>query len=109
MQDIYIPTLLFWENGNSWYGSCGQARFFVRPVREKGEEGQEAPPPRLEAELWRGLLTRELSEILERAAFPLSAAQIAVEEAAVMFALGLPLLRLLPRSRAFVGALSHVR
>ena len=72
MQDIYIPTLLFWENGNSWYGSCGQARFFVRPVREKGEEGQEAPPPRLEAELWRGSLTRELSEILERAAFPLS-------------------------------------
>ena len=72
MQDIYIPALLFWENGNSWYGSCGQARFFVRPVREKGEEGQEAPPPRLEAELWRGPLTRELSEILERAAFPLS-------------------------------------
>ena len=72
MQDIYIPTLLFWENGNSWYGSCGQARFFVRPVREKGEEGQEAPPPRLEAELWRGPLTRELSELLERAAFPLS-------------------------------------
>lgn len=43
------------------------------------------------------------------AALPLSAAQIAVEEAAVMFVLGLPLLRLLPRSRAFVGALSHVR
>ena len=29
---IEIPTLLFWENGNTWYGSKGQARFFIQPV-----------------------------------------------------------------------------
>ena len=23
---IEIPTLLFWENGNTWYGSKGQAQ-----------------------------------------------------------------------------------
>ena len=69
MNDIFLPTLLFWENGNTFYGSRGQARFFIRPVRpeEQQEEG-----PRLEAELWRGPLTRELSEILAAAAFPLS-------------------------------------
>ena len=43
------------------------------------------------------------------AALPLSAAQIAVEEAAVMVILGLPLLRLLPRSRAFTHALARVQ
>ena len=31
MSSIYLPTLLFWENGNSWYGSLGQARFFLKP------------------------------------------------------------------------------
>ena len=66
MNDILIPTLLFWENGNSFYGSKGQARFFIRPVRP--EEGE----PRLEAELWRGPLTKALSEILATASFPLS-------------------------------------
>ena len=66
MDDILIPTLLFWENGNSFYGSKGQARFFIRPVRP--EEGE----PTLEAELWRGPLTKALSEILATASFPLS-------------------------------------
>ncbi len=66
MAEIYLPTLLFWENGNSWYGSDGAARFYIRPVRPEGEE------PRLEAELWRGPLTRELSQIEDTAAFPLN-------------------------------------
>ena len=67
MHDILIPTMLFWENGNTWYGSKGQARFFIRPVPAEEEQS-----PRLEAELWRGPLTRELSEILETASFPMS-------------------------------------
>ena len=66
MNDILIPTLLFWENGNTFYGSKGQVRFFIRPVRP--EEGD----PHLEVELWRGPLTKELSEILTTASFPLS-------------------------------------
>ena len=61
VEALFIPTLSFWENGNSWYGSLGQARFFIQP-----QEGQ------LTVQLWRGPLTKELSEILAETAFPLS-------------------------------------
>lgn len=71
MDDILIPTLLFWENGNSFYGSKGQARFFIRPVRpDDAQQGDGTPS--LEVELWRGPLTKALSEILATASFPLS-------------------------------------
>jgi len=66
MPRIYIPTILFWENGNAWYGSDGAARFYVRPAAT--EEG----PRLLEAELWRGPLEKEQSEILAAESFPLS-------------------------------------
>lgn len=66
MNDILIPTLLFWENGNTFYGSKGLARFFIRPVQP--EEGDS----HLDVALWRGPLTKELSEILTTASFPLS-------------------------------------
>ena len=59
MEALFIPTLSFWENGNSWYGSLGQARFFIQP-----QEGQ------LTVQLWRGPLTKELSEILGETASP---------------------------------------
>lgn len=61
MSDIFIPTLSFWENGNTWYGNRGQARFFIAP-----QEGV------LQVQLWRGPLTKELSEILEEVSFPIS-------------------------------------
>ena len=61
VNELFIPTLSFWENGNSWHGSLGQARFFIRP-----QEGS------LTVQLWRGPLTRELSEILEETSFPLN-------------------------------------
>jgi hypothetical protein len=63
-----IPTLLFWENGNTWYGSLGQARFFIQPVKPEEENA----PATLKAEVWKGPLTRQLSEILATASFPLS-------------------------------------
>ena len=65
MQPIELPTLLFWENGNTWYGSKGLARFYIRP--ERPEEGEAV----LHVQLWRGPLTLELSEILEDTTFPL--------------------------------------
>ena len=67
LKPIELPTLLFWENGNSWYGSCGQARFFIKPRKEEGEEA-----PKLTIQLWRGPMCMELSEILSTAAFPVS-------------------------------------
>lgn len=74
MEDILIPTLLFWENGNTWYGSKGSARFFIKPVKtESPENDPEAKPStQLEIELWRGPLTKELSQVIATAAFPLS-------------------------------------
>ena len=66
MNDILIPTMLFWENGNSWYGSKGLLRFFIKPVK------QEDAGTTLDIELWRGPLAKEFSEIMETASFPLS-------------------------------------
>ena len=74
MNDIFIPTMLFWENGNSWYGSKGLTRFFIQPV--KHEPPEEDPHGEayttLDAEVWKGLLTKALSEVLATASFPLS-------------------------------------
>ena len=61
MSEIFIPTMLFWENENTWYGSLGSTRFYIAP-----QEGQ------LHVQLWRGQLTKELSEIEEEVDFPLS-------------------------------------
>ena len=70
MDPILIPTLLFWENKNTWYGSKGLARFFIKPVTVESEE---APPEnRLEVELWRGPLMKSLSEVIATSSFPVS-------------------------------------
>lgn len=67
MTPIELPTLLFWENGNSWYGSCGPARFFIKP--QTPEDGQDS---QLFIQLWRGPLAMEGSEIIATAFFPVS-------------------------------------
>ena len=66
MPRIEIPTLLFWENGNSWYGSSGGTRFFIKPEAPEGEE------KRLAVQVWRGPLSMDLSEIIATAAFPVT-------------------------------------
>lgn len=71
MNDIMIPTMLFWENGNTWYGSKGNARFYIQPVRQEMPDDQRDQWI-LEVELWRGPLEKALSEILDAASFPLS-------------------------------------
>ncbi len=67
MQPIMIPTLLFWENQNTWYGSKGNARFYIRTDTMEGQDGRF-----LFIEVWRGPLTKQLSEILATTAFPVS-------------------------------------
>lgn len=67
MNTIHIPTLLFWENGNSWYGSLGNARFFIKPEAPEGG-GQ----PQLTVQFWKGPLAMDQSEIIDKAAFPVS-------------------------------------
>ncbi len=75
MEPIMIPTLLFWENKNTWYGSKGLARFFIKPVSVELADGQSEW--QLQIELWRGPLTKELSEIIAAAAFPMTEAGLA--------------------------------
>ena len=58
MESIQIPTLLFWENGNSWYGSLGRMRFFARPEQSEDPEGTQ--------------LAMEHSQVLASAAFPVT-------------------------------------
>ena len=72
MQPIMIPTLLFWENKNTWYGSKGLARFFIKTASVEQEDGQSALM--LEIELWRGPLSKEFSEVIATASFPVSEA-----------------------------------
>ena len=67
MNRIEIPTLLFWENGNSWYGSLGNTRFFLKPETPEGTEEAQ-----LTVRVWRGPLTMELSELAAAASFPIS-------------------------------------
>ncbi len=64
MSGIYIPTLLFWENGNSWYGSQGDMRFYMEPVKQP--DGTAV----LETQIWRGPLAKDCSPITNRASFP---------------------------------------
>lgn len=70
MQPILIPTLLFWENKNTWYGSKGLARFYIKPITVEAEGVP--PEDRLEVELWRGPLMKSLSEVIATASFPVS-------------------------------------
>ena len=71
MNDIMIPTMLFWENGNDWYGSKGNARFYIKPVTKETPDDQPDQQV-LTVELWHGPYTKSLSEILETTEFPLS-------------------------------------
>ena len=72
MQPVEIPTLLFWENGNTWYGSKGLARFFIQPIAIQSPESDTSPSHLLQIELWRGPLMKELSEILTTVSFPMT-------------------------------------
>ena len=72
MNHIEIPTLLFWENGNSWYGSLGSTRFFIKPETPEGAEENQ-----LSVQVWRGPLSMALSEIVAAAAFPVTEEGIA--------------------------------
>lgn len=59
--DVTLPTLLFWQNGNDFYGSHQGVRFYIQPKDNL-----------FQVEVWRGLLNKQHSTIEERADFPLN-------------------------------------
>ena len=70
MAPIMIPTLLFWENKNSWYGSKGLCRFYIKTTQVELEEGK--TENQLQIEVWKGPLSKEFCETISTAAFPVS-------------------------------------
>ena len=67
-QEIFIPVLHSFENGNTFSGSSGALRFYLRPQRP--EEGE----PSIKAEIWHGLYCYEKSEIEQVREFPMTEA-----------------------------------
>ena len=61
MENLFIPTLSFWENRNSWYGGVDPVRFYIQPKEDT-----------LAVQLWLGPLSLALSEVVAEEVFPLS-------------------------------------
>ena len=83
-QSIYLPTLTYWQFGNSWTGSKGKASFAVEPT-----DGQ------LCARMWPGPLCSDLCQADKSAQFPLDAEGLAaltawLEEQAAAYNGGTP-------------------
>ena len=67
MESLFIPTHSFWLNGNTWYGSLGDTRFYIEPLPPQGDTDGWS----LSAKVWKGPLTLALSQVLEEATFSL--------------------------------------
>ena len=67
----FIPTYSYWLNDNSWYGSLGLARFYIRPAVRDKTDPDEPLRIQLSVQLWKGPLTLELSQVLATQDFPL--------------------------------------
>lgn len=61
MEKIYVPVLHFFENGNSFTGSFGPLRFFLKPEKDT-----------IQAQIWHGIYCMEKSEIEQTREFPLT-------------------------------------
>ena len=60
-ETIFLPTLSSMKHGNVWTGSRGNTRWRIEPSEEI-----------LRAEVWRGSMCRERSEVEAEGEFPLS-------------------------------------
>lgn len=73
MPDIYLPTLHWFAMQNPFSGSHGELRFFIRPnVVKAGSKEVDFAQSTIIAELWHGLYCYEMSQIEEKAEFPMS-------------------------------------
>ena len=61
MEEIYLPVLSHFLNGNFWTASAGRMRYRVDPVEQT-----------LAAQVWEGPYGYALSEVEEHTSFPLS-------------------------------------
>ncbi len=61
MDEVYVPVLHFFENGNSFTGSWKELRFLLPPSEEE-----------ISAQIWRGPYCMEKSTIEQTRSFPLT-------------------------------------
>ena len=64
-QELCLPVLSHFENGNFWTASGGRMRYQVLPDTE-------AEPPQLTVEVWEGPWCRRDSRVEEQTRFPMS-------------------------------------
>lgn len=74
MQELFIPTLHTFENGNVFTGSFGMLRFKITPQVTMLEGGKEVDNANsfMKAEYWHGLYCYEKSQIEEETSFPMT-------------------------------------
>ena len=65
-QELFLPVLSHFENGNFWTASCGRMRYRVDPVKE------EDVWTGLKAQVWEGPWSLADSTVEETLAFPLT-------------------------------------
>ena len=60
MEELFLPVLSHFQNGNIWTGSGGRLRYQLVPAEDS-----------ITAEVWEGPLCRALGAVEERRDFPL--------------------------------------
>lgn len=73
MDEIYLPTLHYFENNNRFSGSCGALRFMLTPkvvMRNPKEVNPEESS--IEGQLWHGPYCLEKSTVEQTRAFAMS-------------------------------------
>ena len=71
MDEIFMPVLSHFQNGNPWLSSAGRLRFRILPAAPEEGEGT------LTVEVWEGPWAYEFSTVEESETFPLTEEGIA--------------------------------
>jgi len=73
MDEIYLPTLHFFENNNRFSGSCGALRFMLTPnVVMLNPKEVNLPESSIHGQIWHGQFCLEKSVVEEERDFPMS-------------------------------------
>jgi hypothetical protein len=73
MEEIFLPVLHSFENGNVFTGSSGALRFKATPVLTMlDSRNVDFPNSGIRVEYWHGLFCYEKSQVEEERTFPLS-------------------------------------
>ena len=73
MTDMYLPTLHWFANKNTFSGSCGNFRYMIKPnVVMATPKEVDFTQSTIVCEYWHGKLCYELSEMEDKKEFPMT-------------------------------------